>query len=277
MAVKAEILNEESINSNFNGGAVLIVNDALYDSVNTGSTIYYTLPGPTLFKGEVSVSDGALTGNFIVPKSIRFENQNTGRLTIYAWDDENNASALGNDKSLLFLGSTNNEDPDGPDIDIYFENQESFNDGDLISNQPVLIADISDENGINITGETGHIISLKLDDKNPKDISGYFFYERNSYTDGYIRYPMDKLDPGLHTLKLTAFDNVNNISEQTINCKIAADAGLVLMNVVNYPNPFRARTEITKFTFEYQTQDDRDAEVKIKIYTIAGRLIQTIE
>ena len=276
--VNAEVLSEDgSVNLNFNGGAVLIVNDAIYDSVNTGGTIYYTLPGPTLFKGEVSVSSGILTGKFIVPKSIRFENQNTGRLSIFAWDDENASSALASNKNLLFLGSTNIEDSDGPDIDIYFEGQENFNDGDLIPNQPVLIAELDDENGINMTGETGHIISLKIDESSPKDISGYFVYEKNSYTDGYIRYPMDKLDPGIHTLKLSSFDNVNNPSEQSTNFKIAAAEGLVLMNVFNYPNPFKARSESTRFTFEYQTQDNRDAEVKIKIYTIAGRLIQTIE
>ena len=275
--VNAEVVDEESINTNFDGGAVLIVNDALYDSVNTGGSIYYSLPGPTLFKGEVSVLGGKLTGKFIVPKSIRFENQNTGRITLFAWDDENASSALGFDKNLLFIGSTNIEDSDGPDIDIYFEDQENFSDGDLIPNQPVLIANIYDENGINMTGETGHIISLKIDDKNPEDISGYFFYEKDSYTNGYIRYPMDKLESGIHTLKLTTFDNVNNPAEGSISFKVAADEGLVLMNVVNYPNPFRARSEHTRFTFEYQTQDNQDAEVKIKIYTIAGRLIQTIE
>ncbi len=273
--VNAKIMDKDS--TQFNGGAVLIVNDAVYDSVNTGGSLYYTLPGPTLFKGEVSVSAGQLSGKFIVPKSIRFENKHSGRITLFAWDEKNSSSALGNDKNLLFLGSTNIEDSDGPDIDIYFEDQENFSDGDLIPNQPVLIAKIYDENGINMTGETGHIISLKIDDKNPVDISGYFFYEKDSYKTGYIRYPIDKLESGIHTLKLATFDNVNNPSERSVFFKIANEDGLVLMNVVNYPNPFRARSEYTRFTFEYQTQDNRDAEVIIKIYTIAGRLIQTIE
>ena len=275
--VNAEILEGGTVNTNFNGGAVLIINDALYDSVNTGGSIYYTLPGPTLFKGEVTVTNGLLNGKFIVPKSIRFEKQNTGRITLFAWDENNLSSGLGYDKSLLFLGSTNIDNTDGPEIDIYFEDHENFSEGDLIQTAPVLIATIQDENGINMTGETGHIISLQTDDETPEDVSGYFFYEKDSYTNGFIRYPMDKLNTGHHTLKLSAFDNVNNLSEQSISFKVAASDGLILMNVVNYPNPFRAKSENTSFTFEYQTQNDNEAEVKIKIYTISGRLIQTLD
>ena len=275
--VNAEVLNGSNVNTNFNGGAVLIVNDARYDSVSTGGNLYYTLPGPTLFKGEVTVDKGQLTGKFIVPKSIRFENQNTGRISLFAWDESNLSSALGYNPNLLFLGSTNIEDTNGPDMDLYFEGHESFSDGDLIPASPVLIATIQDNNGINMTGETGHFISVKIDNKNPANISGYFLYEKDSFTKGYIRYPIDKLETGTHTLTLSAFDNVNNLSEQQINFKVAASEGLLLMNVVNYPNPFRSRSESTKFTFEYQTQNNSDSEVKIKIYTIAGRLIQTLE
>ncbi|MEJ2055369.1 MAG: FlgD immunoglobulin-like domain containing protein, partial [Calditrichaceae bacterium] len=275
--VSGEIIVDNRTNNSFDGGAVLIVNDARFDSVNTGGGLYYTLPGPTLFKGEVSVNEGILSGTFIVPKSIRFEKQNTGRISIFAWNKNNLTTALGYDDSLLFLGSTNIDDSDGPDIDIYFKDYEGFNDGDLIPGSPVMIASIEDKNGINMTGETGHNISLKIDDNTPEDVSGYFFYEKNSYTKGYINYPMDKLEPGTHTMTLTAFDNVNNLSEHTINFKVAASEGMVLMNVVNYPNPFHSRSEHTAFTFEYQTTNNSDAEVEIKIYTITGRLIQIIE
>ena len=47
---------------------------------------------------------------------------------------------------------------------------------------------------------------------------------------------------------------------------------LTLSDVVNFPNPF---VDNTKFT--YVIGNDRTAEVRIKIYTVAGRLIRTVE
>ena len=45
-----------------------------------------------------------------------------------------------------------------------------------------------------------------------------------------------------------------------------------MSNVFNFPNPFRATTV---FTFEHNQLSAIDAEVKI--YTVAGRLIQTVK
>lgn len=273
--VKASVLAGNQPAPDFDGGAVMIINDALYDSVTTGGGLYYTLPGPTLFKGELSVEKGQLNGRFIVPKSIRYHNKRSGRVTLYAWSNDNSLTALGYDNKLLFIGSTNIIDDEGPTIDIYFKDQENFSSGDLIPQNPILIATLSDGNGINMTGETGHTISLQIDDDAPKDISGFFFYEKNSFQKGFINYPLDQLAAGPHQLNLTAFDNLNNISETEISFRVASSTGLILMNVVNYPNPFRPRSESTKFTFEYQTAGT-DAEVEVKIYTLTGRLIQNL-
>lgn len=47
---------------------------------------------------------------------------------------------------------------------------------------------------------------------------------------------------------------------------------MVLRDVVNYPNPFSSTT-----TFTFQQNLDKPINLKIKIYTIAGRLIKEIE
>lgn len=271
--VTARVLSNEgsSVNAQFEGGAMLIVNDARYDSVNTGGGRYYILDGPLVFKGEVSVEGGELNGSFIVPKSIRYADRPTGKLTIFAWDDDTRETALGYNENLLLSGSvTGVKDSDGPDIDIYFEDQENFTTGDLIRANPVLIAELSDDNGINMTGETGYKILLQIDDETPKNVSGFFSYERDKFDRGFIRYPMEEADPGEHALKLSAFDNLNNQSESEIAFQIASTAGLALDEVVNYPNPFRSRTDFT-----FQTNRG-GAEASVRIYTISGRLIQEI-
>jgi len=272
--VNAKVKVEGSFTTNFNGGAVLLVNDAVFEDINTqgGTHDSYNLPGPLVFRGEVSVSDGNMEGNFIVPKSIRYKDKNTGRLTLYAWDDNTNLTATGYRKDLLLLGSSSlNKENDGPEIDIFFDGQENFTSGDIISSNPILMAELNDESGINLTGQLGHRIELRIDETQTIDISESFTYERDSFTKGVIHYPITNLEPGDHSLTLKAFDNLNNISEQTIEFKITSSNGLVLADVVNYPNPFKRRTDFT-----FQTNKD-GAEASVKIYTLSGRLIEKLE
>jgi hypothetical protein len=260
--------------TSFNGGAVLIVNDARYDSVNTGGPDYYTQIGPRIFKGEVSIDGGIFNGNFIVPKSIRYYGKPAGRLTIFAWDETTGEDAIGYAGDLLFNGTADNLDDDaGPVIDVYFKEQEQFNQGDLVPAKPVIIAELEDENGINLTGEIGHTIELKIDQEQPINITSFFAYERDSYVSGKLSYNLENLAPGEHLLVLQAWDNLNNPARQEIRFRIAEDAGLVLQDVVNYPNPFAGETN---FTFQVQGVSP-DAELTIKIYTITGRVIRTLE
>ena len=53
---------------------------------------------------------------------------------------------------------------------------------------------------------------------------------------------------------------------------VAADGGIAIRDVYNYPNPFSSNT-----TFTFQHNIAGAINVKIKVYTIAGRLIKQIE
>ncbi len=273
VTVQARVEKDMTFDASFNGDAMLLVNDARYDSVITAANFApVTLPGPSIFRGRISVKNGQLTGKFIVPKTIRYVNKKTGKLTLYAWNEQTGQSAIGYDDQLLFNGSIADiADDEGPDMDIYFKDQENFSSGDLIPQNPVLIATLQDDRGINITGATGHTISLQVDQEVPKNISGFFTYEKDSYTKGSIQYPLDKLPKGTHHLTLTAFDNLNNAAELSVDFKISEDSDLILNEVVNYPNPFSSET---KFTFQTNREG---AALHIKIYTISGRLIRELE
>lgn len=53
--------------------------------------------------------------------------------------------------------------------------------------------------------------------------------------------------------------------------EVASSASLSINDVFNYPNPFAGETQ---FTFRQNLSDPLDVEVKI--YTVAGRLIQSL-
>ncbi len=273
VTVQAQVEKDSAFDPNFNGDAMLLVNDARYDSVITANKFApVTLPGPSIFRGQISVTNGLLTGKFILPKTIRYVNKNTGKLTLYAWNEQSGQSAIGYNDQLLFNGSIADiADDNGPEMDIYFKDQENFSSGDLIPQNPILIATLQDERGINITGTTGHTISIQVDQEAPKSISGFFTYEKDSYTKGTIQYPLEKLSTGKHHLTLSAFDNLNNAADISVDFKISDDADLVLDEVVNYPNPFSSET---KFTFQTNREG---ADLHIKIYTINGRIIRELE
>jgi hypothetical protein len=261
-------------NEDFNGGAYLIVNDARYDSVNTGGSSYYRLFGPRIFKGEIDVENGSFLGEFIVPKSIRYHKLPTGRATIYAWNEEGPGNAMGYVDTLLFNGTNENlSDAEGPDVAVYFDDQEDFRDGDMVKKNTVLTARISDDNGINLTQEVGHKIEITVDQDPPLDITSFFAYDRNSYSAGSLSYHLDDLETGEHYLKLQAWDNLNNPTTEEISFTVVEDEGLVLDNVVNYPNPF---SDETNFTFQL-LGSALDTEVSIKIYTVTGRLVRAME
>jgi flagellar hook assembly protein FlgD len=73
-------------------------------------------------------------------------------------------------------------------------------------------------------------------------------------------------------MKVVAWDVFNNSSSATANFDVISSSGLVLEDIYNYPDPFASNT-----TFTFQQNLAAPINVKIKVYTVAGRLIREIE
>jgi flagellar hook assembly protein FlgD len=54
---------------------------------------------------------------------------------------------------------------------------------------------------------------------------------------------------------------------------VASSADIALKHVLNYPNPF---TDRTCFQFEHNA-NNQQIDILVQVYTIAGRLVKTIE
>ncbi|MBN1350536.1 type IX secretion system sortase PorU [candidate division KSB1 bacterium] len=235
-------------------------------------TLHYNLAGNSIFRGSCSVRNGTYQLKFIVPKDISYGGS-TGRVSVYVFNQERMFDGCGSLENLYVGGTASAfQDLHGPQITIGLQNRH-FEAGDMVAGDPAFEIIIEDSlSGVNITNEIGHTITLLLDDdpKNKRDITSYFNYDEGSFTRGTIHYALSGMTPGEHQIDIKAWDNFNNSSVASATFVISGVDELTLRKVMNFPNPFISRTT---FTFEI----NQPADICIKIYTLAGRLVRTLD
>jgi hypothetical protein len=260
----------------FNGSATVTVFDAsrsttLTDSTTAPSTLTFKIGGNVLFRGNSSVNDGFVKTAFVVPRDISY-GTDPGKISVYAVGSGSDAAGFTGNILINGTDSTAPADSKGPDIRLFLDNR-GFRPGDVVSASPVLIADLTDSSGINTSGAgVGHRLEAWLDNSSQSiALEDYYHSAENTYQEGTVEYPLGTLEPGNHRLRLRAWDTYNNSSMQETEFDVVTPVGMQLTNVVNYPNPF---VSSTVFTFEHNLVSSVD--VDIRIYTVAGRLIQTL-
>jgi hypothetical protein len=227
-----------------------------------------------IYEGEASVSGGKFSFTFIVPVDVSYE-YGKGKISYYALDTTNLTDAHGYDE--VIIGGRDEEvttDITGPEIDLYL-NTLSFVSGDITTPDPMLIAKLFDESGINTVGNgIGHDLVAVIDgnDKEPIILNDYFTPETDSYQAGTIEYRLGPVENGLHTLTLKAWDVLNNSSEKSIEFQVNVGARLTLNNLQCRPNPY---SESTSFYFEHNKPGSK-LEVMINIFSLAGQHMTTL-
>ncbi len=280
VTLEGQVSNHQGqILEDFNG----IIYPTVYDKQDTLSTLCqfqcnYNVPFVVrkniVYKGKVSVKNGAFSCSFIVPKDISYKN-GLGRISYYATDYK--TDAFGHTGNLSISGSATQsiQDKEGPSIEL-FMNDEDFIYGGITDQSPVLIAKLFDENGINTVGNgIGHDVTAVIDNNTQKTVALNNYYEADldSYQSGKIEYPYSKLPVGKHTLKLKAWDVFNNSSEQQLEFIVAESNSLAIKNLFNYPNPFTTNTD---FYFDHN-QPGKSLDVSIQVFTVSGKLVKSIE
>lgn len=149
-------------------------------------------------------------------------------------------------------------------------NDRSFKDGGKTSKDARLIADIYDDNGINLTNTgIGHEITIVIDgDFNNRYIANpYYTGNLDDYQRGIIDFPLYDLSEGEHTAELKVWDTHNNSSTKTITFYVGDQVTLS-----NYPNPFAKETN---FTIDHGRAGE-NLEIELIIYSSTGQLVKTI-
>ena len=226
-----------------------------------------------LFKGNVTVKDGQFQFSFYVPKDIDYSYGN-GRISYYAKTSNIDAAGVFTDFIIGGVDTMGIEDHESPVIELYM-NDERFVNGGITDPNPVLIAKISDNFGVNTTGNgIGHDLTGVLDHAAGSKIvlNDYYQTEKDSFNCGVVRYRLQNLLPGDHTITVRAWDVNNNSAEQELSFKVMSEDKLELSHVLNYPNPFTTHTD---FYFEHN-QAGGTFDIQVQIFTISGKLVKTI-
>jgi hypothetical protein len=310
MAPRSGAITGTSTNTNFNGTLYF----TLYDKQISRTTLKndpatpaanYNAQENILYAGLVSVANGKFTVSFVLPLDISYA-PGKAKISMYAQQSINPASptqtlpdAAGVDTSFYTMGSgAVITDKVGPVIDLFL-NDYNFKNGGLTHSDPVLLINLQDVSGINTSSSAiGHDIIVTLDN-NPattRTLNSFYQANINTYQYGTVRYQLPTLTPGPHTLKVRAWDNVNNSNTRTLGFTVAATAGssganggatggatggagtssdmspLVIDKVINFPNPF---TSQTTFSFEHNFPG-QNIEVNLSIYTQNGKLVKQI-
>lgn len=277
---------------NFSGQKLSDYNGILYptifdkkDSITTLSNDGYTsfifnVQKNILYKGKASIKNGEFVFSFIVPKDISYR-IGYGKISYYAENYSASVSpfydAHGYNKNIIIGGSSDLivADNDGPEIKL-FMNDSNFAYGGITDENPLFIAKLFDDNGINTVGNgIGHDITGVMDANTNSTYIFNDFYESDidSYQSGEVKYNYSDLDEGIHNIKLKVWDVYNNSSEETIEFIVAESSELALNHIFNYPNPF---TTSTGFYFDHN-QPNTDLEVLIQIFTVSGKVVKTID
>lgn len=227
----------------------------------------------TLFNGSDSVRNGRFSFSFAVPMDISYTN-GQGMINVYAINNAKTEAANGFTEQFT-LGGTESAGNDsiGPSIYCYL-NSPSFTNGGNVNATPYFVAQITDKDGINTTGNgIGHDLELVIDGDMSKTyiLNDNFEYDFGSYTSGTTHYAIPELSAGQHKLRFRAWDILNNSSTAELTFNVVRGLEPTLYSVSCTENP--ASTTTTFIVNHDYTGSNLD--VDIDIFDISGRHLWT--
>lgn len=271
-----------AIQSDFNGE----INVRVFDKPRTLSTLgtdadshksEFKLQDNIIYQGNAKVSNGLFTVRFIVPLDIDYS-YGYGKISYYA--NNGTDEAAGYSDKLLIGGSAkeSGSDDNGPDLSLFMNNTR-FVSGGVTNPNPVFLAFLEDESGINTTGKNiGHDLEATValdgstDEPEKVILNKYYNTDLDSHTKGSISYKFRNLSEGMHTLHLKAWDIYNNSSEKSLQFEVKNDFGLDITSTLASPNPFVGSLDIS---FEMNISDET-VQVTTYIYDLMGSLVTSL-
>lgn len=261
--------------TDFNGILTATMYDAEKNTTSNGhgegEKISFDEPGGKLYIGRDSVVNGEFEIKVSIPSEISNENYHPATLNMYAYNS--NTDAIGCNRNFYIWGydETAEDDNEAPVISAYFLNHESFKSGCKVNESPMVIANISDNKGINISSAgIGHQMVLTLDgNKTFTNVSQYYTpVASEEGASGSIAYPISNLSEGNHSLRLRIWDTSGNVAEETIEFFVQNGLAPKIYDIYSDANP--ATTEANFYITH--NRPDAKATITISVYNLMGKL-----
>ncbi len=228
-----------------------------------------------IYSGRASVEGGRFSTTFLVPQDVSYSGE-SARIVAYATGADGSDGVGESTEAVVSPeASSRPNDGVGPEISLFL-NDSTFVDGGTTVPEGVLVARLSDDSGINTVGAgVGHELLLTIDGDvaNAQDVGRFYTGDLDTYRSGTVRVPLPRLEPGEHTATLTAWDALNNVSTATVTF-VVVDEGLRVESVLPYPNPTAGPA---RFFVTHNQPAGTAARVQLRIYTLSGRPIRTID
>ena len=241
-------------------------------SADADSSFQFYNRSKAIYSGSDSVVAGKFSLRFAVPVDLNYSGD-TGEMNIYAVNNEHTLTAHGYTDNFVLGGSAALTDTVGPKIFCYL-NTPDFVSGDRVNTTPYFVAQISDDDGINATGNgVGHDMQLIIDGKATQTytLNDNFAYDFGTYTSGSVGFTLPMLEPGPHKLMFRAWDTMNNPSTVQLDFKVVKGLKPTIYNVSATRNP--ASTSTT-FIISHNFGGS-DVDVILDVYDLSGRLLWT--
>lgn len=221
-----------------------------------------------LYVGKDSIVGGQFEIAFKMPREINFADDR-GLINLYCYNDQDQEGS-GNESNFIIGGfnDNSNDDFDGPEIYYAFLNSQDFQNGDEVNESPMLIAEVYDPSGINISDAgIGHQMTVTIDNQTLyTDVASYFDPAIGDPGRGFINYPLSDLSEGNHTLKLKVWDTENNSSEVELAFTVKAGLKPVIYDLYADQNPASTSTNF----YLRHNRPDAIINVTISVYNLMG-------
>jgi hypothetical protein len=269
--------------SDFNG----TLSAELYDaerSVTTygwgeGKEMVYDDYGSILVSTAATVENGVFTLRIAMPEASA-QNYRPAALSLYASSTpqaagEVRTQAAGLFRELYVYGEapTAEADTEAPKIDLLALNHHSFQNGSIVNPSPAIIAEISDNVGINTsTTGIGRQMNAILDGKTVySQISAGYTPYSDGRPGGSIIYTIENLAEGAHSLTLRVWDTSGNKAERSIDFYVEKDKAPVIYRVYTDTNP---ASTVANFYVSHD-RPEAMATVSVTVYNLLGKPLWT--
>lgn len=268
----------------FNGVLSLTLYDAEHSTTSNGATtgggnptegarVTFEEQGEKLYTGRDSVRNGRFNVRIAMPAEVA-GNFRPAALNMHAIATDGR-EASGCNRQFFVFGHDDSADTDSiaPSIEFAYLNHETFAPGTTVNENPVFIARVSDNIGINLSSAgIGHRMTIKMDGRQSfEDVTMYYSPAPDGSPAGMVAYPLGNLSEGNHSLTFRVWDTSGNSASKTLDFNVRNGATPKIFDIYTDTNP--ASTE-TNF---YISHDRPDAilTVTIDVYDMLGRRVWT--